>query len=81
MALENCKVCGSLTTTEEEICIICGHPRKGRKIPKWAIWVAYFLVLVLGIPLIANFFFNINWEEFKRRKKRIDNPEVTVFIS
>ena len=81
MALEPCKVCGSLTTTEEEICIICGYPRKGRSIKKWVRWVAYFLILIFGVPLILNLLLNINWDEFKRRRKRIDNPEITVFVS
>jgi len=78
MALEPCKVCGSLTSTEEEICMICGHPRKGRKVATWVKFVAYFLILIFGLPLILSFFYKIDFEEFQRQRKHFDNTEITL---
>ena len=31
MALEPCKVCGSLNSDQAEICLSCGYPTQGRK--------------------------------------------------
>jgi hypothetical protein len=78
MALEPCKVCGSLTSTEEEICLVCGYPRRGRKVAVWMKLVAYFLVLIFAVPIILSFFYKFNFEEFERRRKRIDTPETIV---
>lgn len=77
MALTHCKVCGSLTSTEEEICMICGYPRQGKKMPIWVKWVAYLLILIFGLPLILSFCNQIDFEEFQRKKKRFQNPEIT----
>ncbi|NES25317.1 MAG: hypothetical protein F6K41_42085 [Symploca sp. SIO3E6] len=52
MALEPCKVCGSLTSTEEEICIICGYPAKGRPKSLWLKWMALILAMLIGLPLV-----------------------------
>ncbi|NEQ71536.1 MAG: hypothetical protein F6J86_29750 [Symploca sp. SIO1B1] len=52
MALEPCKVCGSLTSTEEEICIICGYPAKGRPKSRWLKWMALILAVLIGLPLV-----------------------------
>jgi putative Mn2+ efflux pump MntP len=79
MALTHCKVCGSLTSAETEICMICGYPRQGKKIPIWVKWVAYFLILIFGLPLILSFFWQSNFEEFQRKKKRFQYPETTAF--
>ena len=78
MALEPCRVCGSLTSTEEEICMICGYPRKGRQKSIWIKWVAYFLILLFGLPLILSLFYQFDLEQFKRRRKRIDHQEIEV---
>ena len=47
MALEKCKVCGSLTSTNDEICMICGYPAKGRPSSGFWKWIALGLVVVL----------------------------------
>ncbi len=53
MSLEPCKVCGVLNSSEEEICLSCGFPTKGRKRPVIFQVAAVVLVLVFLIPLIA----------------------------
>lgn len=53
MSLEPCKVCGVLNSSEEEICLSCGFPTKGRKRPVIFQLAAIVLVLVFLIPLIA----------------------------
>ncbi|NEP52372.1 MAG: hypothetical protein F6K65_27665 [Moorea sp. SIO3C2] len=55
MALEQCNVCGSLTSTNDEICLSCGYPAKGRPklvFFKWTaigVAVVFALFLVLGV--------------------------------
>lgn len=80
MTLEHCKVCGSLTITESEICLICGYPRKGRTMPRWVKFVAFFLVLIFTLPVILSFFYKIDFEEFKRRKKHFEPTEITSIL-
>ncbi|MGB3641489.1 MAG: hypothetical protein WBA39_28515 [Rivularia sp. (in: cyanobacteria)] len=53
MSLEPCKVCGVLNSSEEEICLSCGFPTKGRKRPVIFQVAAVILVLAFLIPLIA----------------------------
>ena len=53
MSLEPCKVCGVLNSSEEEICLSCGFPTKGRKRPVIFQIAAIVLVLAFLIPLIA----------------------------
>lgn len=53
MSLEPCKVCGALNSSEEEICLSCGFPTKGRKRPVIFQIAAIVLVLAFLIPLIA----------------------------
>ncbi|MEL6459091.1 MAG: hypothetical protein AAFQ91_12660 [Cyanobacteria bacterium J06621_15] len=53
MSLEPCKVCGALNSSEEEICLSCGFPTKGRKRPVVFQIAAILLVLVFVIPLIT----------------------------
>ena len=53
MSLEPCKVCGALNSSEEEICLSCGFPTKGRKRPVVFQIAAILLVLVFIIPLIT----------------------------
>ncbi|MEQ9238559.1 hypothetical protein [Coleofasciculus sp. E2-BRE-01] len=59
MALEPCKVCGSLTSTNDEICMICGYPAKGRPKTIWLKWIALILALAIGLPLIIATFQNL----------------------
>ena len=53
MSLEPCKVCGTLNSSEEEICLSCGYPTKGRKRPIVFQIAAIILVLAFLVPLIA----------------------------
>lgn len=53
MSLEPCKVCGVLNSSEEEICLSCGFPTKGRKRPVIYQITAILLVLAFLIPLIS----------------------------
>ncbi|MCJ8281378.1 MAG: hypothetical protein MJK14_16280 [Rivularia sp. ALOHA_DT_140] len=53
MSLEPCKVCGALNSSEEEICLSCGFPTKGRKRPVIFQIAAIVLVLIFLIPLIT----------------------------
>ncbi|MBE9127705.1 MULTISPECIES: hypothetical protein [unclassified Coleofasciculus] len=52
MALEPCKVCGSLTSTNEEICMICGYPAQGRPKSVWFKWIALILAVIIGLPVV-----------------------------
>lgn len=53
MSLEPCKVCGVLNSSEEEICLSCGYPTKGRKRPVIFQIAAVILLLAFVIPLIS----------------------------
>ncbi|AFY58219.1 hypothetical protein Riv7116_5855 [Rivularia sp. PCC 7116] len=53
MSLEPCKVCGVLNSSEEEICLSCGFPTKGRKRPVIFQVAAVILVLAFLIPVIT----------------------------
>ncbi|MEB3219442.1 MAG: hypothetical protein VKN72_24845 [Nostocales cyanobacterium 94392] len=56
MSLEPCKVCGVLNSSEEEICLSCGYPTKGRKRPIIFQIAAIILVSAFVIPLIITLF-------------------------
>jgi len=47
MALEPCNVCGTLNSSEAEICLSCGYPTNGRRRSPLFQWVAIALVLML----------------------------------
>ncbi|MGB8699595.1 MAG: hypothetical protein WCD18_09285 [Thermosynechococcaceae cyanobacterium] len=51
MALVPCKECGTLNSSEAEICLSCEYPIKGRSKSHGLRWVALFLALMLGLPL------------------------------
>lgn len=53
MSLEPCKVCGVLNSSEEEICLSCGFPTKGRKRPVIFQIAAIIVLLAFILPLIA----------------------------
>jgi hypothetical protein len=59
MALEACKVCGSLTSTNEEIFIIFGHPAKGNPKSIWFRWIAIILAVSICLPLVIGFIYNM----------------------
>lgn len=45
MALEPCNVCGTLNSSDAEICLSCGYPTKGRKRSAVYQWVAIALLM------------------------------------
>ncbi len=51
MALVPCKECGTLNSSEVEICLSCEYPTKGRPKTNWFKWLALLLALILVIPL------------------------------
>ncbi len=51
MALVPCKECGTLNSSEAEICLSCEYPVKGRLKTNWVKWLALLLALILVIPL------------------------------
>lgn len=52
MALEPCRVCGALNSTEAEICLSCEFPTKGRRRPVIFQWAAIGLFVLFTIPMI-----------------------------
>ncbi len=52
MALEPCKVCGTLNSREVEICLSCGYPTKGRPQTLIFRWIAIGLVMLLTVPVV-----------------------------
>ncbi len=51
MALIPCKECGTLNSSEVEICLSCEYPVKGRPKKNWIKSLALLLALILVIPL------------------------------
>jgi uncharacterized paraquat-inducible protein A len=51
MALVPCNECGTLNSSEAEICLSCEYPVKGRPKTNWFKWIALLLALMLGVPL------------------------------
>ncbi len=51
MALVPCKECGTLNSSEAEICLSCEYPVKGRPKTNWVKGLALLLALILVIPL------------------------------
>ncbi len=52
MALEPCRVCGVLNSTDAEICLSCEFPTKGRRRPAIFQWAAIGLFVLFTIPLV-----------------------------
>jgi len=46
MALVPCKECGTLNSSEAEICLSCEYPVKGRPKTNWVKWFAGLLALM-----------------------------------
>jgi hypothetical protein len=59
MALEPCRVCGTLNSTEAEICLSCEFPTKGRRRPAIFQWAAVGVVMILAIPLFMVLFHQV----------------------
>lgn len=53
MALVPCKECGTLNSSEAEICLSCEYPIRGRAKTNWFKWIAIILALALVLPSIA----------------------------
>jgi uncharacterized paraquat-inducible protein A len=51
MALVQCKECGTLNSSEAEICLSCEYPIQGRARTNWFKWIAIILALMIGLPL------------------------------
>ena len=51
MALVPCKECGTLNSSEVEICLSCEYPVKGRPKTNWLKGLVLLLALILVIPL------------------------------
>lgn len=45
MALVPCNVCGTLNSSEAEICLSCEYPIKGRRRPVIFQWAAFLLLI------------------------------------
>lgn len=58
MALEPCKVCGTLNAEGTEICLSCGYPTKGDKRPAIFRWTAIALAFCFALPFLYGL---INW--------------------
>ena len=56
MALEPCKVCGSLTSMEADTCPHCGFPPTGRKRSPLFIWTGRILAFAVILSLVLSVF-------------------------
>ena len=54
MALVQCRVCGSQTSDQEDICMICGYPWQGRSLDLWWKGVALVLAVVFLLFLLVS---------------------------
>lgn len=80
MALEPCKVCGTLNSSEEEICLSCGYPTKGRKRPAIFQIAAIILVLAFSVPLIMTLINLIQtWQEPQPPSSSINRESSAVY--
>jgi uncharacterized paraquat-inducible protein A len=52
MALVPCKECGTLNSSEAEICLSCEYPIRGRAKTNWWKWVALILAVSFGLPVL-----------------------------
>ncbi len=69
MALVPCKVCGSLNSDQEEICLSCGYPTQGYKRPAIFVWAALVLAVLFALPPLMGV---ANWLFY-----RLNPPEPT----
>ena len=75
MALEPCKVCGTLNSDEEEICLSCGYPTKGRKRPAIFQWAAIALVLAFALPMLMTL---VNFIQLQQPKQPESNTTTSL---
>lgn len=69
MALVPCKVCGSLNSDQEKICLSCGYPTQGQKRPAIFVWAAILLAVLFALPPLMGV---ANWLFY-----RLNPPEPT----
>ncbi len=77
MALEPCNICGSLNSSEAEICLSCGNPPNGSKRPVIFRLAAIALVIVFALPILVSSF---GWLRIKLKPQRqsLPKPEVAL---
>ena len=52
MALVPCKVCGTLNSSDVDICLSCEFPITGRRRPVIFQWAGFVLAFIFSIPLL-----------------------------
>ena len=72
MALVPCKVCGSLNSDQEEICLSCGYPTQGRKRPVIFQIAAIVIVLAFVTPALLT---AISWIKLQLKPSSPPQPE------
>jgi hypothetical protein len=60
MSLVPCKECGTLNSSDAEICLSCEFPIKGRGNKGWYKWVALGLAFMFGLPLAIQAFHTLS---------------------
>ena len=78
MALEPCKVCRTLNSSEAEICLSCGYPTKGRKKTTILQGIAIALAVVMALPLLISSF---SWIKLQFTPKPPSPKESQVSLS
>ncbi|MGL5077128.1 MAG: hypothetical protein ACRDBG_15065 [Waterburya sp.] len=76
MALEPCKVCGTLNAEGTEICLSCGYPTQGNKRPAIFRWTAIALAICFALPFLYGL---INWMmlQLKPQSPESNPPQVS----
>lgn len=60
MALEPCNVCGTLNSSNADICLSCGYPTKGQKRSSVYQWVAIALLIAMVSMIISGIIDAVN---------------------
>lgn len=60
MALEPCNVCGTLNSSDADICLSCGYPTKGQKRSVVYQWVAIALLIAIFSMVISGIIDAVN---------------------
>ena len=60
MALEPCRVCGTLNSKNADVCLSCGHPINGRRRSPVYQWAAIILLLSMVSLIITGIVDAIN---------------------
>jgi hypothetical protein len=77
MSLQPCKVCRTLNAEDTEICLSCGYPTQGRKIPAIFRWTAIALAICFALPFLYGL---INWMMLQLNPQPSDSnpPQVSL---